>query len=403
MDEIRTWASQLAGETRESTWTRDFYICPEEVRRLAHQIGVRFGGLIGLVGRQGVGKSSALTALSDYLPGMACLPEDKVMFKWRNPPQLYDVFFDPKNPAYEEFLKLYFLVLREELRNPYSRINISENTLRKFNEKVESCIRNEFVACLTVELDWAETVLGTRVVSKLREEVWFGFVESKRVILIDTPDYSKTDKRKMDGDLNEIYWLWNSLTSRQSGANLLVAIQQEMFHDHFFLDKVQIVELKPLPVEQILEIYRRRFKTFYPFHKDAITLLAKMSRGIFRRFLRYLTLTLDLWESKHQENNEIDLIDTSIVKEAVTIERLAADMEVELTALFRNSSDQRKLAVKIMALLQEHGEMKQNELAKQLEVEPYAISRIITRLEDAKYVSHSHDGADKIIKATNPW
>jgi len=90
------------------------------------------------------------------------------------------------------------------------------------------------------------------------------------------------------------------------------------------------------------------------------------------------------------------------VKEAVTIERLAVDMEVELTALFRNSSDQRKLAVKIMTVLQEHVEMKQNDLAKQLEIEPYAISRIITRLEDSKYVAHSHDGADKIIEVTNP-
>lgn len=302
IDEIRTWASQLAGETRESTWTRDFYICPEEVSGLAHHIEVVFGGLIGLVGRQGVGKSSALTALSDYLPSTLSPRTEKVMFKWRTPPQLYDVFFDPKNPGYEKFLKLYFSVLKDELKNPYSRINISENTLRAFNEKVESCIQDDFLAGLEVELEWAEAVLGTRIVSKLRKEVWFGIVESKNVILIDTPDYSKTDKRKMDSDLSEIYWLWNSLISRQSGATILVAIQQEMFHDHFFLDKMQIVELKPLTVEQTLEIYRKRFKTFYPFQEDAIILLAKMSRGIFRRFLRYLTLTLDLWESKHQEN-----------------------------------------------------------------------------------------------------
>src|SRR5271167_772727 len=56
-----------------------------------------------------------------------------------------------------------------------------------------------------------------------------------------------------------------------------------------------------LTVEQVIEIYRKRFNTLYPFRKNAITLLARMSRGIFRRFLRYLTLTLDLWESKYQE------------------------------------------------------------------------------------------------------
>jgi hypothetical protein len=41
----------------------------------------------------------------------------------------------------------------------------------------------------------------------------------------------------------------------------------------------------------MLEAYLKRFKTPEPFTEDAILLLARMSRGIFRRFLRYLILS----------------------------------------------------------------------------------------------------------------
>jgi hypothetical protein len=33
-----------------------------------------------------------------------------------------------------------------------------------------------------------------------------------RTILIDTPDYSKTDRRLMAKDLEELYWLWDNLS-----------------------------------------------------------------------------------------------------------------------------------------------------------------------------------------------
>ena len=79
----------------------------------------------------------------------------------------------------------------------------------------------------------------------------------------------------------------------------------------------------------MVEAYRRRFKALAPFTEDALFTLARMSRGIFRRFLRYITLTLRRWETDRK-----DSIDTRIVKEAVTVEGLAEDMELELTELF---------------------------------------------------------------------
>jgi len=79
----------------------------------------------------------------------------------------------------------------------------------------------------------------------------------------------------------------------------------------------------------MVEAYRKRFKALAPFTEDALLTLGRMSRGIFRRFLRYITLTLQYSESHGKK-----IIDTETVKEAVTVERLAEDMELELVELF---------------------------------------------------------------------
>jgi len=78
----------------------------------------------------------------------------------------------------------------------------------------------------------------------------------------------------------------------------------------------------------MVKAYKKRFKTVDPFTEDALLTLARMSRGIFRRFLRYITLTLQHWETKKSGR-----IDTTIVKEAVKVERLAEGMERELAEL----------------------------------------------------------------------
>jgi hypothetical protein len=65
----------------------------------------------------------------------------------------------------------------------------------------------------------------------------------KRILLIDTPDYSKSETRLMAKDLDLIYWLWNTLArSSDVPHNLVLAIQKEMFRGHLFFDKMRIVE-----------------------------------------------------------------------------------------------------------------------------------------------------------------
>ena len=187
--------------------------------------------------------------------------------------------------------------------------------------------------------DWPAKMLGRPVVRALQQTSRLNMLRKKKIILMDTPDYSKTDRRLMAKDLDEIYWLWNFLSQPatledERKPTIIVAIQKEMFPDNFFFDKMEKIELEPMQPKDMVEAYQKRFKIYEPFTEDALLVLARMSRGIFRRFLRYITLTLRHWEVDGKGP-----IDTTIVKEAVTVERLAEDMERELAELFPKQSD----------------------------------------------------------------
>jgi DNA-binding MarR family transcriptional regulator len=90
-------------------------------------------------------------------------------------------------------------------------------------------------------------------------------------------------------------------------------------------------------------------------------------------------------------------ITVEIVKNAVTIEQLAEDMEHELLNLFPKHSDQRFQAVQLLMHLQEHGPQKQSELTEALGIEPYAMSRLLAKLELHRYVTRRRGGADKLV------
>jgi len=102
-------------------------------------------------------------------------------------------------------------------------------------------------------------------------------VRRNETILIDTPDYSKSDRRLMAKDLEGIYWLWNTLASSSSSSippNIVVAIQKGMFHGHFFLDKMEKVELEPLRPDQMVQAYLNRFGSTTPFTREGLLTVA---------------------------------------------------------------------------------------------------------------------------------
>jgi hypothetical protein len=373
-----------------------YYVPPRAFGEIRRQLENMSGGIMGLVGLQGVGKSSALRVLQIFnvikqdelykKQHKESLPPhlyETVLFKWRRQSQLLTSLLDRTHELSGDFLRLYKSTL----------VELTKPSLQFLNPSV---IDNP----QTLNPEWAERRIGRKNVDILRQTVWLELLRSKKVILIDTPDYSRTDRRLMAKDLEELYWLWNTLSQweardKKRTPNLVVAIQKEMFGGHFFLDKMVRVDVEPLPPEQLAEAYKRRFKAAAPFTDEALLTLARMSRGVFRRFLRYITLTLDLWGTNRATNG---LIAQGLVKEAVTAERLADDMELELLGLFPKHSDLRNLAVRLLQDLEERGPQKQSQLKAQLGVEDYALSRLLAKLEAAKYIVRTRDGLDKYVR-----
>jgi hypothetical protein len=345
--EIYSWASQLASESRKSDWVSDWYVRPDAVHEIIHKLETMRSGIFGLVGFQGVGKSSALQAIfrsrmeqanrqwqKDVEKGPVPPSEYRVvLFKWRREPELSKSLLNGSHEASESFLSAYLPELLElsstltpSVTPTRSRLLQELSVLERETESLTGLLaamkdpRFYASAAALDEVSRLERKLDKAALRKLREAAWLRMLLRSETILIDTPDYSKTDRRVMAKDLQEIYWLWNMLASSPSSSippNIVLAIQKEMFHDHFFFDKMERVELEPLKPEQMHEAYRKRFKAIEPFTEDALLSLGRMSRGIFRRFLRYITLTLQYSESHGKK-----VIDPETVKEAVTVERL---------------------------------------------------------------------------------
>jgi len=356
------------------------------------------GGLVGLVGLQGVGKSSALLAIE---VGRMLLQNDEyrkthksgdapnlgidiVRFKWRRESELLPSLLNNTHEASAEFHRERLHDLMEIVKANFPHL-ISED-LEKNPTRLNP--------------NWAAKMLGKQTIRMQQQASWLKMLRKKRVILIDTPDYSKTDRRLMAKDLDEIYWLWNALsqtssTEDENKPNIVVAVQKEMFHGHFFFDKMIRVELEPLSPEQMLDAYKKRFKTTQPFTEEGLLTVARISRGIFRRFLRYITLTLTLWERSY--SNSQPTISPDIVKEAVPVERLEEDMELELSELFPKHSELGRQAVRLLMHLEESGPQKQSELVEQLDMERYALSRLLGRLELYKHVTRKREGTDTIV------
>jgi hypothetical protein len=418
--EIYSWASQLASESRKLDWVFHWYVWPDAVREIIRKLETTSGEIFGLVGFQRVGKSSALQAIfrsrieqadRQWREGGEKGPVPRhtyriVLFKWRRESELFRSLLNGSHEASESFLSAYLpeLLQRSSIHTPSVRsrsgmlykLSVLEHEAKSLTSRLAAERDPEFYASGAAheEVDRLERKFDKATLKKLRETAWLRVFGQNETILIDTPDYSKTDRRLMAKDLEGIYWLWNTLASSATSAitpNIVLAIQKEMFRDHFFFDKMEKVELEPLKPQQMVEAYRKRFKGIEPFTEDALFTLARMSRGIFRRFLRYITLTLQHWETKKSGP-----IDTTIVKEAVTVERLAEDMELELVELFPKQSDLRLQAVRLLILL-EDGPRKQTELVEELGMEDYAMSRLLAKLELHRYIARRREGTDKIV------
>jgi len=338
------------------------------------------GVTICLVGLQGVGKSSALQFILDvarYIDGMRRKAKQPILFKWRRRAELLENLANDTHEASSGFGSSYTTKLKDIImrRHPeLDQVSFSEVSGYPSIDSVERTMRRADAR-------------------NLRWTVWLEMLRDTGTILIDTPDYSKTDTRSMAKDLDEMYWLWNYLVSSEARPNIVIAIQKELFQRHFFFDKMEKIELEPLKPEQMIEAYKRRFKATHPFADDALLKLARMSQGIFRRFLRYIILALD----HHEHTKTPTPITADQVREAIPPQLLAKEMDQQLSEIFPRQPDLRTQAVKLLLHLEEHGPIGQVKIAELLDIQDYAVSRLLNKLEDHNYIRRERKGVENII------
>lgn len=373
VDEICSWASQLAAESRDRDVLLKSYVWPKSLIGISELLKRMRGGLVGIVGLQGVGKTNSLTVL-DATERMKGEQGQVVFFKWRREKELFKSLLDRSHEASEEFLQEYGGLVARVLKEPEQDVD-------------------------AVALDsLLQRKVGRSRVENLRKSAWMHFLRTRRLILINTPDYSKTDRRAIATDLGDIYWLWNNFTRTcETGPNIVVAAQKEMFGGHFFFDKMHKIELEPLEPARMLEAFVKRFNDMAPFTENALVTLARMSRGIFRRFQRYIMLTIMAWQTGSSGQGDIDV---ATVKEAITLDRLTEDMELELSEVYPKHADLRLQAVRALIRLEESGPITQDQLAEQLGVERYAMSRLLSKLELHRYVARERVGSEKVVRLT---
>jgi hypothetical protein len=187
------------------------------------------------------------------------------------------------------------------------------------------------------------------------------------------------------------------MSSPSVQTNLVLFVQRETFRDHFFFGKMDMVTIPPFKSQELMTAYQRKFRTYRPFKEDALLQLSQLSRGIFRRYLQYIKLTIDKWRAAQKPSK---LIDTTMVESAITKEQLLQDLDSQLMELFPKNPEARSNAIEIINLLQKNSDMNQKSIAEQLTMPEYRLSRIFDRLEKGGHIKRKKTGLEKIVTLT---
>jgi len=354
--DVYDWAARLTAEA--SGRDAEYYWTPQ-TERLVTKLKLSKRALIGVVGVQGAGKSAAMRAINDELKHE--LPDSTLAVKVPESGGLTAALktaFNPPDADYSRLEDLLGQVMADRLfhdsilqQRVRSRANHAGDTeLAKEIEKINATFDETDVMKL-------RTLIPQRIVRELEAKALGRLLESQKVIMIDMPDYPKHDSRLIARDLDDIAGLWNRLmvSAQATETSLVVFIQKETFSaaDHFFYGKCDIVPLMPLTVKQLLDAYIIKWAGYAPFTEEALQYVAKMSRGVFRRFKRYIGLALETQiVERAQADISSSLIDLEAVKKSVTNEEVMRDMDKEFDGIFRKR-EQKEKALEIIKKLSE--------------------------------------------------
>jgi len=413
--ELYQWCSELSFEQNYKQYKR-YYWTPE-AKKLLNRLKYARNQLIAVIGLQGSGKTILREVLAANL-------ENSISTKWFGKEKLMQEVLDYLDYQSE----IPWDEIDSVLSDLYNKMgNKLWDYLRKINSELvyiaEDVLKNgppkppytDHMLQLKAAIE--NKISGTELKRRsYKNFLWT--MSNMRNILLDLPDYDKNNRNRMIKDLNDIQAFWEELNSEitdfQRKCNLVIFMQKELFKGHFFFGKCDVVELKPLTPQQFYDFYLENFvkpecgekeKRPIPFEIDAFFEVAKLSRGIWRRFKKYLKICLENWyeelEAKGKWTHPLRLISIDQVKKWITVEQLEKDMELELMDIFPRSKENRLKTVMVLRYLREHGPLNQQTLAQKFfggtsEKSQMACSRLLNKLEVYEYIRSEQKGREKI-------
>lgn len=252
-----------------------------------------------------------------------------------------------------------------------------------------------------------EKALGQKKVQEVKNIVFDSQCHDIQNFIIDLPDYDRQNKQQMSKDLSSIQAFWeNHLNSRGSSqynqqGNLIIFFQEELFYGHFFLGKFDVITLKPFTPSEMTEQFLSSFPV-NPFEKEAILELASLSRGIKRRFKKYVRIVLD-------KPHGPQLINRQNINDWIAVDQIVKDMESELITVFPNEKEHRVLTVKLLRLLREKGgSAKQTDIVEEIFLDgdgekarqnaEMKASRVLGKLESYGCITRFRVSEGKMVK-----
>ncbi len=209
-----------------------------------------------------------------------------------------------------------------------------------------------------------------------------------RYLLIDLPDYRAGSSPTMVRDLDAIGELWYE--SRHYNRGIIVTVQRELFGGHYLLGKGRVFELRPLTTTELYTVYVRNFESIWPFDSGAFALLGRLSRGIFRRFLRYVGLCVEDMRRRGAES-----VGAGDVRRVIDAPVVGRDMELEMSGFLR--AGERELAVSLLLALLGEEDANQKSLASALGVTQGALGRLLGKLELRGYITRTRGDRKELI------
>lgn len=389
-EEVFHWSSLLTAESRYNENEEEYndYYLTDAGQGLHFELTrMPAGEIVGLVGLQGVGKISMLKKMAHDLNSKET-----------------PVFFIHWTPDWFEKLK----------QNPQIKQNYKDLIVDALSNKVESYARTfRRMAALGGKIpnldDMARVGDGRMLLETMEESLTKGECKKAmedamnetlpfvRYLFIDLPDYDRRAMSTRNLDLQSIETIWKRAfdtagsTGSAMNVTIVLGIQKETFGGHFFYGKMHIVHLEPMKKEEIIQAYKHKWKTTDPFTEEALGLLADLSRGIFRRFLKYIAMTVKTACRRKEFPIAIDAVNAS-----VTFNVLVEDMAQELAKIFKNNEEQKTLVVEVFKELRQTPGRNQKDIAEALGVSEDSVHTVLKKLELYGYIRFEHgEGSER--------